>query len=122
MWTPPPATQNTKLIFQSELYCDSAKKQQAFESFVDLGTSTGDAVFEIIRNPSKLNSSVAGYNNEGANCVNRISDEEEKLRESEIQPKINSDASSNPRRNRKMKDRSYYPSSSLFVSRQFFSR
>jgi len=123
--------QNAKSMFQSEGCYDDIQKEKAFERSVYVGAAMGDDVFEIIRTPKKLNLSVARHDNKNANCDDGISDEEEKLRESEIQSKVNSeiadlhpilDTPRNPRRNRKKKDKPYYPSSSLFVLRQFLSR
>jgi hypothetical protein len=127
--------QNSQSIFQSESCCDNAKEQEAFEISMNTAAVIGDTVFETTRTPKKSNLSVARRDNEDENCVDRISDKEEKPQESEIQStKVNreianihdiGDAPRNIRRHRakkKKKDKSYYPSSSLFVSRQFFAR
>jgi len=127
--------QNSKSVFQSESCCDNAKEQEAFEMSMNTAAVIGDTVYETIKTPKKSNLSVARRDNEDGNCVDRISDKGEKLQESEAQSiefnrEIASthsigDAPRNIRRNRakkKKKDESYYPSSSLFVSRQFFAR
>lgn len=84
---------------------------------------------------NKIHQYALGRANNDANCVDRISGEEEKVEENETQTKPNievaipnsiGDQPRNVSRNgtmkKKKKDKVYYPSSSLFVSRQFFSR
>jgi hypothetical protein len=127
--------QNSKSIFQSESCCGNTKEQLAFEMSMNTAAVNGDNMYETIKTPKKSNLSDARRDNEDEHCVDRISDKEEKLQESEAQStEVNreiasthpiDDAPRNIRRNRakkKKKDESYYPSSSLFVSRQFFAR
>jgi hypothetical protein len=122
------------------------------EHFADFENCAGDDMFDLITTPKKSNRTiVTRHDNQDSSCVDRISheeekpvesemqpkvDEEQKLEESEMQPKVDGDiANEHPtgdaprslprnktKKKKKKKDAFYYPSSSLFVSRQYLSR
>ena len=117
----------------SHVGCDDEPKQKFCGRIIDTEAIMDDTTtFENIVTPKKSNRNIATRDNDDTNCADdKVEENEDESKigiestNQEPQPVGGDEAQTSFRRNgtrKKKKDKCYYPSSSLFVSRQFLSR